>query len=102
MLRSVMLLPMLALGACAVATSRSSVVVVTESPTVIEGCVKLGPVDGHSPLRSVQLRDQARDSAMARLKAAGADLGASHVHSSVADIKWKGPDMSGVAYKCTR
>ena len=102
MLRFVMLLPLLALSACVVATSRSNVVVVTDSPTVVEGCVKIGPVDGHSALSTVQLRDQARDSALARLKSGGAELGATHVHSSVADIKWKGPDMSGVAYRCSR
>ena len=102
MLRSVLLLPLLALGACAVATSRSNVVVVTESPVVVEGCARLGPVDGASSLREIQLRDQARDSALARLKIAGADLGATHVQSTVADIKWKAPDMSGVAFKCSR
>jgi hypothetical protein len=102
MLRSVLLLPLLALGACAVATSRSNVVVVTENATVVAGCTRLGPIDGSSPLREIQLRDQARDSALARLKIAGADLGATHVHSSVGDIKWKGPDMSGIAYKCAR
>lgn len=102
MLRSVMLLPLLALGACTVATSRSNIVVVTESPTVVEGCVRIGPVDGHSPLRNIQLRDQARDTALARLKAGGADLGATHVHSSVADLKWKGTDTSGIAYRCSR
>lgn len=102
MLRPVLLLPLLALGACAVATSRSNVVVVTESPIVVEGCTRLGQIDGNSALRQVLLRDQARDSALARLKIAGADLGASHVHSSVADIKWKGPDTSGIAYKCNR
>lgn len=102
MLRSVLLLPLLALSACAVATSRSNVVVVTESAVVVEGCTRLGAIDGSSSLREIQLRDQARDSALARLKIAGADLGASHVHSSVADIKWKGPDMSGIAYKCNR
>lgn len=103
MLRLAMLMPLfLALSACVVATSRSSVVVVTESAAVVEGCARLGPIDGTPPFRQVQLRDQARDSAMARLKTMGADLGATHVHSPVANIKWPGVDASGIAYKCSR
>lgn len=102
MLRPVLLLPLLGLSACAIATSRSNIVVVTDSKAVVEGCTNLGVVDGASALREVLLRDQARDSALARLKIAAADLGGTHVQSSVADIKWKGPDTSGTVYKCSR
>lgn len=102
MLRLGMLLPLLALGACAVATSRTNVVVITESPVVVANCTRLGVVEGSSSLNAIQLRDQRRDSALARLKIGGADLGATHVHSTVADIKWKGPETSGIAYRCGR
>lgn len=102
MSRALSLLPALLLGACAVHTSRTSVVVVTDSKAVIEGCTKLGEIEGDSPLASIMLLDTARDSALARLKIRGADLGGTHVLSPVADIKWKGQDRSGVVYKCER
>ncbi|CAN7544191.1 hypothetical protein J2Y55_005366 [Bosea sp. BE125] len=100
MLRSLLLLPLLALSACVIPNSRSNTVVVTDTKSVVEKCQKLGELEGASPLGKVLLRDQARDAALARLKAGGAELGATHVESSVADIKWKGPSTAGTAYKC--
>ncbi|PZU92930.1 MAG: hypothetical protein DI527_08090 [Chelatococcus sp.] len=99
--RLLLLLPAMLLGACAIHTSRTSVVVLTESKGVVEACTKLGDIDGDSTLAPILLVDQARDSAMARLKIRAADLGGTHVLTSVADPKWKGPDNSGVVYKCT-
>lgn len=97
-----LLLPALFLGACAYHTSRSSAVVVTDTQGVVEGCTKLGVVDGKSELHSVLLTDTARDTVVTRLKIRGAELGGTHVVSSAADIKWKGPDTSGTVYKCNR
>jgi hypothetical protein len=48
----------------------------------------------------VLILDKARDAALARLKTRGADMGGTHVLSSVADIKWKGPSTAGTVYKC--
>lgn len=107
MLRSFFLLPMLGLsmlglGACAgVSTSRVNTVVVTDSKAVVASCTKLGDIDGGSTLGKAMLRDTARDSALARLKTGGAQLGGTHVQSSVADIRWRGRDTSGVVYKCS-
>ncbi|KQU52763.1 hypothetical protein ASG72_07660 [Bosea sp. Leaf344] len=99
-MRPLLLLPLLALAACTVTTSRVSKVVVTENKAVVASCTKVGDVDGASALNRLLLRDKARDAALTQLKAAGADLGASHVLSPVADIKWKGEDYKGVAYRC--
>ncbi|MET3890738.1 hypothetical protein ABIE41_001814 [Bosea sp. OAE506] len=98
------LLPALALslllGACAIPTSRTNIVVLTENKSVIEPCTKLGEIDGASELHAVLILDKARDAAIARLKSRAADLGGTHVLTSVADIKWKGPSTSGTVYKC--
>lgn len=100
MLRFAPLLALLVLPACAVTRASISKVVVTDSKTVVEKCTKVADLDG-SPLASrVMLRDPKRDAAIAKLKSEAAELGATHVQSSLADIKWKGPSMAGVAYKC--
>ena len=98
--RLLLILPAVLLGACAVHTSRTSVIVVTDSKGVVEACTRLGEIDGSSTLAPVLLVDQARDSAMTRLKIGAADLGGTHVLTPVADPKWKGTDRSGVVYKC--
>lgn len=95
----VLVLPLL-LGACAIPTSRTNIVVLTENKSVIEPCTKLGEIDGASELHAVLILDKARDAAIARLKSRAADLGGTHVLTSVADIKWKGPSTSGTVYKC--
>jgi hypothetical protein len=100
MSRLLLLLPVCALAGCAIATSRSSVVVLTDSQVVIEGCTKLGEIDGSSTIGQALLLDQQREAAIARLKIRGADLGGTHVLTSVADIKWKGPGTSGQVYRC--
>jgi hypothetical protein len=100
MLRSLWLLPLLALTACVTPTSRSNIVVLTDNAGVVEGCASLGPIDGSPPLKEILLRDQAREGAIARLKAGAAERGGTHVKTSVADIKWKGPDTSGIVYRC--
>lgn len=98
------LLPALALplllGACAIPTARSNIVVLTDNKSVVEPCTKLGEIDGASELHAVLILDKARDAALARLKTRGADMGGTHVLSSVADIKWKGPSTAGTVYKC--
>lgn len=99
-MRALLLLPCLALAACTVTTSRVSKVVVTDNKAVVANCTSLGEVDGASALNRLLLRDKARDAALTQLKAAGADLGATHVQSAVAEIKWKGDDYKGVAYRC--
>lgn len=93
-------LPLLALAACAIPSSRSNIVVVTDNKAVIEPCRRIGDVDGGSAVGSFQLVDQARDSALARLKIRTAELGGTHVLSTVADIKWTGRSAAGVAYSC--
>ncbi|UZF90248.1 DUF4156 domain-containing protein [Bosea sp. NBC_00550] len=98
--RFFILVPALLLGACAYHTSRSSIVVVTDAKGVVENCTKLGEIDGRSDLHSVLLTDTARDSIITRLKIKGAEMGGTHVFSTVADIKWKGPETSGTVYKC--
>ena len=98
--RFLILLPALLLGACAYHTSRSSVVVVTDAKGVVENCTKLGEIDGRSEFHSVLTLDKARDSVITRMKISAADMGGTHVLSSVADIKWKGPETSGTVYKC--
>lgn len=105
MLRRLPLLPALLvlapmLGACAIATSRSNIVVLTDSKAVIEPCTKLGEINGDSELQSILVLDKARDAAIARLKIRGADLGGTHVFTTVADIKWKGPSTAGTVYRC--
>lgn len=102
MLRSLWLLPVLALSACVTPTSRSNVVVITDNKSVVEGCTSLGPIDGSPPLKQVLLRDQMREQAIARLKIGGAEAGGTHVQAGVADPKWKGPDTSGIVYRCER
>ena len=105
MSRRLLLLPVLLamapmLGACAIATSRSNIVVLTDSKAVVEPCTKLGEIDGASELQSILVLDKARDAAIARLKIRTADMGGTHVFSTVADIKWKGPSTAGTVYKC--
>ena len=77
-----------------------SKVVVTDNKSVVASCTSLGDIDGASTLNRLLLRDKARDAALSQLKAAGADLGATHVLTPVADIKWAGMDFKGVAYRC--
>lgn len=100
MLRFLLLVPVVALSACVIPTSRSNIVVVTDSKAVVEPCKKLGEIDGSSAIGQALLLDKARDAAVARLKVRAAELGGTHVLSSVADIKWKGPDTAGTVYKC--
>lgn len=98
--RLLILAPALLLGACAYHTARSSVVVITDSKGVVENCSKLGEIDGKSEVQAIMPLDKTRDSAMTRLKIRAAELGGTHVLAGIADIKWKGPDTSGVVYKC--
>lgn len=97
-------LPLLALplllGACAIPTSRSNVVILTDNKAVVESCTSLGEIDGASNLHAVLVLDKARDAAISRLKIRAAELGGTHVLTSVADIKWKGPSTTGTVYKC--
>jgi hypothetical protein len=99
--RFFILLPALLLGACAYHTSRTSIVVVTDAKSVVENCSKLGEIDGQDSSQLIMTLDKTRDSVVARLKIAAAELGGSHVLASAADIKWKGTDTKGVVYKCT-
>ncbi len=100
MTRLLFALPLLALSACAIPSSRSNIVVVTENKAVVEPCKRIGDVDGGSAVGSLQLLDQARDSALARLKIRTAELGGTHVLSAVANIKWTGRSAAGIAYTC--
>lgn len=88
------------LGACAIATSRSNIVVLTDSKAVIEPCTKLGEIDGASELHAILVLDKAREAAISRLKIRTADMGGTHVFSTVADIKWNGSSTAGTVYKC--
>ncbi|AMJ61924.1 hypothetical protein [Bosea sp. PAMC 26642] len=101
MLRPFLLIPLCALAACAIPTSKSNVVVLTDSKIVVEDCKKLGDIDGSSTVGQVLLLDKARDAALARLKIRGAELGGTHVLTPVADIKWKGPGTEGQVYLCS-
>jgi hypothetical protein len=92
--------PALLLAACAVPTSRSNIVVLTDNKAVVEPCKSLGEIDGASELHSILVLDKARDATLSRLKMRAADLGGTHVLTPVADIKWKGPSTSGTVYKC--
>jgi len=98
--RFLMLLPALILGGCAYHTSRSSVVVITDSQQVVEGCTSLGKIDGQSSLRAIMPLDKNRDSVITRLKIDAAEMGGTHVVAAVADVKWTGGDSSGTVYKC--
>ncbi|KRE16963.1 hypothetical protein ASE63_14750 [Bosea sp. Root381] len=90
----------LVLGACAIPTSRSNIVVLTDSKAVVEPCRQIGEIDGASELHSILVLDKARDATLARLKIRAADMGGTHVLTPVADIKWKGPSTKGIVYKC--
>lgn len=96
----VLLVPALILGACAIPTSRSNMVVLTDSKAVVEPCKSLGEIDGASELHAILVLDKARDATLSRLKIRAADMGGTHVLTPVADIKWKGPSTSGTVYKC--
>ncbi len=98
--RFLFLLPALALGACAYQTSRTSIVVVTNTQGVVENCTKLGEIDGDSGFGAVVPLDKARDMTLNRLKIRGAEMGGSHVFSDVADIKWTGGKTTGTVYRC--
>lgn len=98
--RFFILLPALLLGACAHHTSRSSIVVPTDAKSVVENCTKLGEIDGQDSSQSIMPLDKTRDSVITHLKIAAAELGGTHVFTTVADIKWKGPDTKGTVYKC--
>lgn len=95
-----LLAPALALGACAIPNSASNAVVVTDTQAVVETCKRIGNTNGDSGINQALLLDRARDSALARLKIRAAEAGGTHVLSSVADPKWKGPSTDGVIYKC--
>jgi len=90
----------LMLGACAIPTSRSNIVVLTDSKAVVEPCRRIGEIDGASELHSILVLDKARDATMSRLKMRAAEMGGTHVLTPVADIKWKGPSTAGTVYKC--
>lgn len=98
--RFLILLPALLLGSCTYHTSRSSIVVVTDAKSVVESCSKLGEIDGQHSSQVIMTLDKTRDSVVARLKIAAAEMGGSHVLANAADIKWKGPDTKGTVYKC--
>lgn len=101
MLRSLLfLVPACALGACAIPNSASNAVVVTETKEIVESCKRIGDTNGDSGVNQALLLDRARDSALSRLKIRAAEAGGTHVLSSVADPKWKGPSSDGVIYKC--
>ncbi|HEV7256731.1 MAG TPA: hypothetical protein VGN82_03025 [Bosea sp. (in: a-proteobacteria)] len=100
LLRPMLMVPALMLGACAIPTSRSNMVVLTDNKAVVESCKSLGEIDGASELHSVLVLDKARDATLSRLKIRAADLGGTHVLTDVADIKWKGPSTAGTVYKC--
>ncbi|PTM41295.1 hypothetical protein [Bosea sp. 124] len=95
-----LLVPALMLGACAVPTSRSNIVVLTDNKGVVEPCKQIGEIDGASEMHAILVLDKARDAALARLKIRAADMGGTHVLTPVADIKWKGPSTAGTVYKC--
>lgn len=99
--RLLVLLPALFLGACAYHTARSSMVVVTDTAKVVESCTKLGEIDGTSGYEGFVPIDKARDTILHRLKIRGAEMNGTHVLSSVADIKWKGPNSTGTVYRCS-
>lgn len=90
-----------ALGACAIPSSRSNAVVMTDNQAVVENCRRLGQIDGDGALGSAILMDRARDSAIARLKIRAAEMNGTHVHSEVANTGWKGGSTSGTVYSCT-
>ncbi len=98
--RFFILLPVLLLGACTYHTSRSSIVVVTDTKSVVENCRTLGEIDGQDSSQAIMPLDKTRDSVVARLKIAAAEMGGSHVFATAADITWKGPDTRGTVYKC--
>lgn len=101
MLRSLLFLgPAFALGACAIPNSASNAVVVTDTKAIVETCKRISDTNGDSGVNQALLLDRARDSALSRLKIRAAEAGGTHVLSSVADPKWKGPSSDGVIYKC--
>jgi hypothetical protein len=100
MFRFAPLLVLVLLPACAVSRSTVNKVVITENKGVVEKCTKVADLDGAPLAGSLLLRDPRRDAVIAKLKSAAAEQGATHVQAAVADIKWKGRDTAGVAYKC--
>lgn len=98
--RFLFLLPALILGGCAYHTSRTSVVVVTDAASVVEGCTNLAKIDGQSSMQAIMPLDKNRDAVITRLKIDAAEMGGTHVVAPVADIKWRGGDSSGTVYKC--
>jgi hypothetical protein len=92
--------PAFALSACAIPNSASNAVVVTDAQAVVETCKRIGDTNGDVGVNQALLLDRARDSALGRLKIRAAEAGGTHVLSSVADPKWKGPGTDGVIYKC--
>lgn len=99
--RFLILAPALFFGACAYQTSRTSVVVVTDADKVVASCTKLGEIDGVSGYEGFVPVDKTRDIVLARLKIRGAELGGTHVFSTVADVKWKGLKTTGTVYRCS-
>lgn len=100
LLRPLLLVPALALGACTIPNSRTNAVVVTDSAAVVESCKRLTQINGDGSISQSVLMDRARDSALARLKVRGAEAGGTHVLSDVANHGWKGPSTAGTVYKC--
>ncbi|KPF73158.1 hypothetical protein IP69_00940 [Bosea sp. AAP35] len=100
LLPTALIVSALMLGSCAIPTARSNIVVLTDNKAIVEPCTRLGEIDGASELHAILVLDKAREAALSRLKIRGADMGGTHVLSSVADIKWKGPSTSGTVYKC--
>ena len=90
-----------ALAGCAIPNSRTNAVVVTDNKAVVEGCRKIGDIDGDGPIGQTVLMDRARDSAVARLKARGAEINGTHVLSEVANINWKRGSTAGMVFVCT-
>ncbi len=100
LLRSVLILAACGVAACAVPRSRSNMVVVTDNKAIVESCTRIGEINGDSAMGAILLRDSARDSALARLKASAAEQDGTHVLSGVATTSWKGPSTAGTLYKC--
>lgn len=88
------------LAGCAVPSPRANIVVVTTAQAVVEKCTSLGVIDGDSEIGRMLLTDQARDAALRRLKIRAAERDGTHVLSTVADPKWKGPGTGGTLYRC--
>lgn len=104
MARNALVMPIvaaLALTGCAIPTSRSNAVVMTDNKAVVENCRKLGDIDGDGSIGQSVLMDRARDSAIARLKIRAAEMNGTHVLSDVAATSWRRGSTAGAVYLCT-